>query len=71
MARTLAEMNEGQAIAGHAFQAWAMENAALLRASGERLEVVERDVGVETAAGRVDIAHHLHLRIILPALLPV
>ena len=37
--RTVADMNEGQAVAGHAFQAWAMENAAALRATGERLEV--------------------------------
>ena len=37
--RTVAEMNEGQAVAGHAFQAWAMENAAALRAAGATLDV--------------------------------
>ena len=37
--RTVADMNEGQAVAGHAFQAWAMENAAALRAAGATLDV--------------------------------
>lgn len=39
LVRTVAEMNEGQAVAGHAFQAWAMENAAALRAKGVLLDV--------------------------------
>ncbi len=39
LVRTVADMNEGQAVAGHAFQAWAMENAAALRAKGVLLDV--------------------------------
>ena len=38
LVRTVAEMNEGQAVGGHAMQAWAMENAAALRKAGEALD---------------------------------